>query len=147
MLLRCPAEAIEAAHHLAMDLGLAFQVRDDLLDALGLKGRGAAGADLREGKPTWPMLRALASATDEEKRNLYSLLHRSWQGPKASDEKMTEEIAEAIAMIHSRGGIALARADLEDLLTRAREAAAYVFPAASAAVVYALCDRLARLDG
>lgn len=143
MLLRCPAEAIEAAHRLAMDLGLAFQVRDDLLDALGLKGRGAAGADLREGKPTWPMLRALDSADEEEKRNLYVLLQRSWHGPSAT----VDEIAEAIAMFHSRGGIAQARADLDDLLTRARQAAAQVFPAPSAAVVHALCDRLARLDG
>lgn len=143
MLLRCPGEAIESAHRLARVLGLAFQVRDDLLDALGLKGRGAAGADLREGKPTWPMLRALASADEAEKHNLYSLLRRTWQGPKASEL----EIAEAIAMIHRRGGIAQAREDLEDLLSRARQTAVEVFPAASAAVVHALCDRLARLDG
>ena len=37
-------------------LGGAYQLRDDLIDLLGEKGRGMAGADLVEGKATLPVL-------------------------------------------------------------------------------------------
>ena len=37
-------------------LGGAYQLRDDLIDLLGEKGRGCAGADFIEGKATLPLL-------------------------------------------------------------------------------------------
>ena len=43
-------------------LGGAYQLRDDLIDLLGEKGRGEAGADLIEGKATLPVLLYYAQA-------------------------------------------------------------------------------------
>jgi geranylgeranyl diphosphate synthase type I len=142
LLLDRPQASIDAAHDLAQGLGLAFQVRDDLLDALGAKGRGAPGADLREGKPTWPMLRALEHATPEQAIRLRGQLRRAAEAPLTD-----AEVAATIAWLHQSGGIEQTRGDLANLLQDARSAAGQVFAQDSAEIVVALCDRLARLDG
>lgn len=128
---------------MAADLGLAFQIRDDLLDALGAKGRGEAGADLYEGKLTWPMLKALESATESEAARF-----RSWLRPGGTTTAPTAAaVAEAVAWMHAQGGVAAAEFDLAHRLDRTRAAAADLYPGPAAAVVHALCHRLARLDG
>lgn len=43
-------------------LGGAYQLRDDLIDLLGAKGRGSAGADFIEGKATLPLVLFYAQA-------------------------------------------------------------------------------------
>ena len=43
-------------------LGGAYQLRDDLIDLLGAKGRGSAGADFVEGKATLPLILFYANA-------------------------------------------------------------------------------------
>lgn len=49
----------------ARDIGLAFQMQDDILDVEGSHGFGKTpGGDLIEGKRTWLMLRAHEKATD-----------------------------------------------------------------------------------
>lgn len=58
------------------NLGLAFQVKDDLLDYLGdpEKTGKAVGNDFIEGKMTLPLIRALARAEQKEKETLLTLL-------------------------------------------------------------------------
>jgi geranylgeranyl pyrophosphate synthase len=114
------------ASGLAADLGLAFQIRDDLLDVLGRKGRGLPGADLREGKPTWPLLRA------------------GLELPTACDD---QAVAAIVADLHDRGAVAATEADLAELLAKVRSAAVDLLPPGAAAVVCALADRLAEIDG
>lgn len=41
------------------DLGMFFQVQDDLLDLVGDKGRGTLGSDIAEGKRSYPVVWAL----------------------------------------------------------------------------------------
>ena len=74
------AEAPEADESALADyghhLGIAFQVADDLLDytaqtqALGK----TAGADLREGKLTLPVIHALASADEADRRQMENVI-------------------------------------------------------------------------
>lgn len=142
-LLQRGAEAEKAAYVLGREIGLAFQIRDDLLDLLGTKGRGDAGADLREGKPTWPVLVALRDVPGPEADAIRALLRQATQGSPPSDAA----VAHAVAWVREVGGEATARAHLADTLGNAAVAAREAFDADSAVVALALCERLARLDG
>ena len=133
----------EAARKLGEHIGLAFQVRDDLLDALGVKGRGAAGADLREGKPTWPMLAALRDGPDEESEALRSLLRRAAGGGEVRDG----EVARWTDWVERHGGVQAARLAVEQALAQTRAHANAAFGPAGAAVIHGFCARLAREDG
>jgi len=70
------AERIEALSTYGANLGLAFQMADDLIDytsdtkALGKK----AGADLREGKLTLPVIAALQTAGDQDRERMATII-------------------------------------------------------------------------
>ncbi|MCO5143837.1 MAG: polyprenyl synthetase family protein [Oligoflexia bacterium] len=51
------ASDIQIIESAALDLGIAFQIQDDLLDLWGDKGRGFVGGDIAEGKVSYPLLR------------------------------------------------------------------------------------------
>lgn len=142
VILRLGPVAQEAAFAAGKEIGLAFQIRDDLLDLLGTKGRADAGADLREGKPTWPVLAAMRDAPGPEADQVTALLRFAAGGSPPADDA----VAAAVAWVRAAGGEATARADLAATLERARTAAA-VLPEGCAAVISALCERLALLDG
>jgi octaprenyl-diphosphate synthase len=58
------------------DLGIAFQIADDLLDVLGdeaVTGK-SLGTDLDQRKPTLPLIRVLELAEPDERRRLLDLL-------------------------------------------------------------------------
>lgn len=143
VLLELSAEARKAAAEVGDFIGIGFQIRDDLLDVIGTKGRGAAGADLREGKPTWPLIAACDGAPKAEVRELGELLQRA-----AADESPSDaEVRRWIAWIVARGGVDAARTALTDTLSNARVRAADAFGDAGAEVVSLLCDRLEIADG
>ena len=67
---------IERLGVFGMNLGMAFQIVDDILDLLGKEqelGKPIA-CDLREGKFTYPVLHAISCARGEERSELLSLL-------------------------------------------------------------------------
>jgi geranylgeranyl pyrophosphate synthase len=142
LLLQLPIAQVRAAERLGADVGLAFQIRDDLLDLLGRKGRGDAGADLREGKPTWPVLLACEGAEPADVAGLQGLLARARQGEAPDDA----EVRKWVEWLQLRGAEASTRARLTSALNEGRTAALQVFPPAPAQVVLALLDRLERLD-
>ncbi|MEY3013953.1 MAG: hypothetical protein RIT45_2688 [Pseudomonadota bacterium] len=141
LLLEHPAS--DAAREAGRALGLAFQLRDDLLDLVGSKGRGAAGADLREGKLTLPGRLALRGASADEEAALRALLARAAAGDRPADD----EVAHWVAWMHERGGVEAGRAALDALLSQARDAAVRALPAPAAVVLAAFADRLGALDG
>lgn len=59
----------------AHEAGVAFQIKDDLLDVIGGKGR-AVGSDVREGKRTLLAAYALERASAAERRRLTEILDR-----------------------------------------------------------------------
>jgi octaprenyl-diphosphate synthase len=71
-----PAHLVEAISTYGANLGLAFQMADDLIDytsdtaVLGKK----AGADLREGKLTLPVIAALAAAPAADRRRMRAII-------------------------------------------------------------------------
>jgi geranylgeranyl diphosphate synthase type I len=64
--------------------GISFQIRDDLLDAAGGKGR-PPGSDVREGKRTLLVVHAARQATAADRRRLYAILNRPRGAKTAAD--------------------------------------------------------------
>ena len=64
--------------------GVSFQIRDDVLDMRGDKGR-ASGSDVREGKRTLMVLHAARSASDKERHRLYAILDKPRRATSTAD--------------------------------------------------------------
>lgn len=95
------------------ELGIAFQIADDLLDFLGdpqTTGK-ALGTDLRDGRVTLPLIHALQTANVEERTLLCSLLER----PDLGDA----EVAAVTALIARHGGFEAARRIADERSRRA----------------------------
>jgi octaprenyl-diphosphate synthase len=69
----------EALARYGYDLGVAFQVTDDVLDLLGDEAAvgKSLGTDLRKQKATLPLIRLLDTVSAEDRESLVSLLSRS----------------------------------------------------------------------
>lgn len=70
------SEVQEALHAYGLQLGIAFQITDDLLDIAGSPSETgkALGTDLREGKFTLPVLLMLENAPDQTRESLLETL-------------------------------------------------------------------------
>ena len=101
-----------------MPLGVAFQLRDDMLGAFGEPERTGkpVGDDLREGKPT--VLLALArTAADESQRAVLATVGANG-GPEVSDDK----IAAIQEVLIETGAVAATESEIDQLLASALEA-------------------------
>ncbi len=116
------------------NLGMAFQIADDLLDYTGAEAVTGkpTGQDLREHKVTLPLIGALASASEAEERQIRTLFTRV---PPSDDE-----IELVIGIVTDRGGLeyAKSRADYYAGLARASLTGLPESPA-----VNVLCDAVA----
>lgn len=99
----------------AADLGVLFQVRDDILDLFGDKGRGAAGNDLREGKIS-ALTVAHLELYPEERPMLEATLRRSRQ------DTTDEEVAHWTTQFWDRGALSVVRDWAKELLRGLEEA-------------------------
>jgi geranylgeranyl diphosphate synthase type I len=70
------AEAIDAIGAFCGKCGVAFQLQDDLLGVIGSEAQTgkAVGADIREGKKTVIVYRALQNASESQRAELFSVL-------------------------------------------------------------------------
>jgi geranylgeranyl diphosphate synthase, type I len=75
---------LERLREFARLSGVSFQIRDDLLDMDGDKGR-PRGSDVLEGKRTLMVIHAAHRATAVERRRLYGILNKSRRATSAAD--------------------------------------------------------------
>ena len=115
-----PAEHVEAVARYGRRLGMAFQIRDDMLDY----GDGEAigkpvGQDLREGKITMPLLCALSEVSQEEAVAIRG------EVAKASDHAAASAAVQAFVAAHD--GLARA-AERRDAFIRDAQSSLQILP-------------------
>ncbi len=79
-------EQAESLYKFGEQLGLAFQLRDDLLDTYGDPDKFGkhVGGDILQDKKTYLLIHALETATPEDHRMLMSWVGRGGEGPAAT---------------------------------------------------------------
>ena len=88
-------------------LGLAFQIRDDLFDYDGADVGKPVGLDLQDRKQTLPLILALENAPENEAARIRRIVRKRKKSPAA--------IREVVRWVHDAGGVAAARARMEEL--------------------------------
>lgn len=91
-------EAIIMMKDFGENIGIAFQIRDDLLDyeSTGLTGK-TAGNDIKEKKITLPLIHALEQSPGSKKRHILSIVKNK--------KKTKSEINEVISFVSDYGGM------------------------------------------
>lgn len=80
-------EMMKAAKDYAVALGLAFQIKDDILDYAGTDAVGKPlGADILEQKMTMPLLGAFVNAPDDKETEIRSMISDILSHPEYRDE-------------------------------------------------------------
>lgn len=106
-----PDTIVDALLRVSEDLGVIFQIQDDILDLYGEKGRRAPGGDLREGKVSALVLNFAKKGRPAEVARLGEIL------AKDRDATTEADVTWAIDIIRSRGAL---EATLEILEERRR---------------------------
>ncbi len=98
-------EEIDAVGDYGLNLGLAFQVVDDILDVVGDGARlgKRAGTDLREGNVTLVTIHALNDGSSIDVARLARLIRKR--------KKQEAEVRQGLALLRDSGAIEKARAD------------------------------------
>jgi geranylgeranyl diphosphate synthase type I len=120
-------EVIDAYHRLGRDLGMAFQIADDLKGSFWASadsGKAAAG-DIRKRKKTYPVVWAMRNAAAADVARLVAIYQpriraTDGSGPPAGDLPMSDELTEEVLEILERSG---AREATEEEARRYRDLA------------------------
>lgn len=107
-----PSESVERMRRLGENLGLAFQIRDDLFDFGGSRSGKPVGIDLKEKKMTLPVIHALGNADRAEQKRIVSIFRR--------DRKSSRDLQVVTDFVRTHGGIDYARRKMRSLADEAR---------------------------
>jgi heptaprenyl diphosphate synthase len=137
LLAGAPSDVEERLSRACEAIGVAFQLRDDLLDlaSTGAESGKTQGTDLREGVRTLPVLYALASGSSPRLSELLS-------GPVADDD-----VEEALMLLRAHPGMGQARAELDAWVDRARDDLSGLPDIPARAAFLALCDYVVERSG
>lgn len=105
-------ETIDRLDKIGEQLGLAFQIRDDLFD-YGVEDVGKPiGIDLQEKKMTLPLIHALREASRRDRRRILKIVRKKKKG--------RSDVREVARFVDERGGIAYAREKMHQCANEAR---------------------------
>ncbi|RDB42280.1 octaprenyl diphosphate synthase [Halomonas sp. DQ26W] len=113
ILAEAPPQQEMALQHYGRYLGLAFQLIDDLLDYQGdvtAMGKNV-GDDLAEGKPTLPLIQAMAAGTPEQARTIRQAIRQGG----------LDHLDEVLAIVRDTGALDYTRACAEEMVAKALE--------------------------
>ena len=108
-----PSATLDALAAASMELGVVFQIQDDLLDLYGDKGRAQRGSDIAEGKISMLVVYALERADEASAQWLRALLRRG------RAQVSQEEVEQAIALMESVGAPQAAFQEIDRRVERA----------------------------
>jgi len=105
-------ETIQIMKEFGENIGIAFQIRDDLLDyeSSGLTGK-APGNDIKEKKITLPLIYALEQSSYFKRRHILGIVK--------TKKKSKSEIAEVINFVSEYGGMEYAEAKMNQYRDKA----------------------------
>lgn len=123
----------EACADYGRSLGTAFQLVDDLLDYEGNSSELGknVGDDLREGKPTLPLLIAMERGNDADR----ALIRHAVQHGEV------QKLAEILAVVRRTGALDATRAAAEQEADKARERLSLLPPSNAREALLELCSR------
>jgi octaprenyl-diphosphate synthase len=103
-----PEEIVVKMQHFGVLLGIAFQIKDDLLDyqVNSLTGK-PAGNDFQEKKLTLPLIHALQMAESKERKNILQLMNNG-------SNKSTFKIRTVLEFINKNNGIRYAEDKMKE---------------------------------
>lgn len=131
VLANVPADVEEACAAYGRSLGTAFQLVDDLLDYEGdtqALGKNV-GDDLREGKPTLPLLIAMHRGTEDER----ALIRH------AIEHGEVERLPEIVAVVRNTGALEATREAARSEALKARECISMLPPSTYREALLYLC--------
>lgn len=104
-------------------VGLAFQIKDDLLDlGDGTRTGKPTGVDIKEKKITLPLIHLLNNSSFRERKRLLKLVRKAPKNPAAVKEVMNS-VLEGPGMEYSRGQMAQLRNEAVEMLDGFSESA------------------------
>ena len=110
------AATIDAVSVYAENIGMAFQIRDDVLDySLHLKTGKPAGADIKERKLTLPLLGAMQQ-NEQLAKHILSDIKRIGGVEKLQEDEIVKKVIE---FVHAHNGIEYAQSKLESFISLA----------------------------
>ena len=129
LIVGAPMQAAEALGKYGEYLGLAFQIADDMLDFTGdpdTLGK-PVGSDLREGKITLPLIRALAAARNGERQQIEAILRQ--------DENAESDWEKIVHFVETQDGIGSAAEEARRYAGMARECLQGLDPSVPVAIL------------
>ena len=107
-------EIINKMHQFGENVGIAFQIKDDLFDyEKNLKTGKPSGIDIKESKMTLPLIYSLSKANSSDKRKIINIV----KNENTNDKK----VAEVISFVNSSGGIDYAKKRMMDFREKSFE--------------------------
>ncbi|MBI4162787.1 MAG: polyprenyl synthetase family protein [Candidatus Aenigmarchaeota archaeon] len=98
-------------------LGLAFQITDDILDLTEGKGRGETGRDIKEGKRSMMVVHCIGKCTKDEREKLLQILN------KPVEETTNDDVLYAKSLFEKYGSIKYAQEKAEHYSDKAKQIA------------------------
>lgn len=96
-------------------IGPAFQIRDDVIDLVGNKGRESHGQDIGEGKRSLVVVKALNRLDEGERQELLTILDKSKENTSSQEVDRSIELFKSVDAIEDANKVA------EDLANEAIE--------------------------
>ncbi len=122
ILAAAPPEVEQQLSDYGCQLGLAFQITDDLLDytaETATLGK-TVGADLKEGKLTLPVIYALRKASEQQRNQMIQIIK--------NETFSADDFRRLVKMIEANGGIAYAR-HIAETYVQSAKTLMEIFPA------------------
>jgi octaprenyl-diphosphate synthase len=124
----------QALRDYGMDLGIAFQLMDDILDYVADEEQfgKSIGHDLEEGKITLPLIHTLQKCTAEEREQIADVVEK--------DELEQQDFQKVFGLVHQYGGIEYTVAAAKTYVNRSKLALAPFSDSPGKAALLSLAD-------